>query len=348
MKDAKLAMVSVKASMWGARKKISTTEISGKLKEGESLPPDAIATAGSKAIFPKEYIGAVAQAKNRLLSWMAKNGIVTSSTTAVIPYALKAEFMDVAKECEEHFKAGVNKIINDYDYELSAYASKWPEWSDFILRSAMKKEQIQDKYSWKTRAQPYTTFEDDENSLHDELVSDLFVQMSEDMFDYFEKVITNDKITARGVGRLSDTIDKLKSFAFLSPKLMPLALFMEGKIKEARDLQDLTDPESPIAGQAKRIIEKMIIVMSNEKKLAIMAEELAKNAEYDAVGNLIDDSIIDLFAKADSVKAQEVNDNESKIVLRDDIVIVDDLSSENSSNIDLFVDEMQTSSYEII
>jgi hypothetical protein len=305
MKDVKLALATVNCSMWAGRKQIKDVEYTGKLKEGETLPPADIATIGSKSIFPKAKISDVAKPKAKAMIWLRENGIMLNATSAVIPYGKTEEFKNLMSELQEEFGQKVNKLISEYDDSLKAYAASYPEWSNFILGSAMSKEKIAGKYSFKRRVQPYTTFDDSDVALHEELVQDFLEQISDDMMVYFDVLIKSEKITVRGVEKIQMLIDKIRSFSFLSPKMMPLVVFMEGKLKEAQAMQDLKDPTKPISGEAKRIIEKMVIVMSNTKKLQLMVDELLVDVSYDAFGNLIDDSVKDVFSEADQLMAQK-------------------------------------------
>jgi hypothetical protein len=305
MKDVKLALVTVNCSMWAGRKQIKDVEYTGKLKEGEKLPPATIATIGSKSIFPKAKISDVAKPKAKAMIWLRENGIMLNATSAVIPYDKAEEFKNLMSELQKEFGQKVNKLISEYDDSLKNYAASYPEWSNFILGSAMSKEKIAGKYSFKHRVQPYTTFDDSDMALHEELVQDFLEQISDDMMVYFDSLLKSEKITVRGVEKIQMLIDKIRSFSFLSPKMIPLVVFMEGKLKEAQAIQDLKDPNKPISGEAKRIIEKMVVVMSNTKKLQLMVDELLVDVSYDAFGNLIDDSVKDVFSEADKLMAKK-------------------------------------------
>jgi hypothetical protein len=324
---AEMVLVTLNASLWAARKSMKDTDITEKFKEGEHLPPKEVATVGSKSIFPRKYIQAVLKQKNRALIWMKSKGITADAKTAIIPMELRQEARDVLDSCKSDFFKAVDEILMNYDDSLIKYAEHYPEWREFILNSAMSLEQIQDKFSFSFRLMPFATWEGEEEELCKEFYIQLLEQTAEELSDYNFNVLSGaDKITERGVNKINDLVAKIKSFSFLDPNLLPLALFLEKSIKEARQMQDAVDPNSPITGEAKKRVQKLLSIMSDPKVLVRICEELVKNGSYDVVGNFQGSSVNDFVSHVES--SEEDDDVQEGLEFSDDIDtgVIDDLS----------------------
>jgi hypothetical protein len=129
-----LVVILLNISLWQGRKKLRTEDLEEKGVLTTSLPPEKLASLGSKRIVSPDAVNVFMAIKRR-----AERACLAVGTRFMGGYAvpedrmpaLQAELEAIAKE----FEVEKTKFLAQYETTVTAWADENPEWRDAILRS---------------------------------------------------------------------------------------------------------------------------------------------------------------------------------------------------------------------
>lgn len=129
-----LVVILLNISLWQGRKKLRTEDLEEKGVLTSSLPPEKLASLGSKRIVSPDAVNVFMAIKRR-----AERACLAVGTRFMGGYAipeekmptLQAELESMARE----FEIEKAKFIREYETTVSVWADENPEWRDAILRS---------------------------------------------------------------------------------------------------------------------------------------------------------------------------------------------------------------------
>ncbi len=129
-----LVIIMLNISLWQGRKKLRNEDLEEKGIATSSLPPEKLASLGSKRIVSPDAVNVFMALKRR-----AERACLAVGTRFMGGYAIPEEKMPTLQAeldaIESEFELEKAKFIAQYDVTINAWANENPEWREAILRA---------------------------------------------------------------------------------------------------------------------------------------------------------------------------------------------------------------------
>ena len=225
--DSLLAL-NLDISLWSARKKLQAEDFGG-----ATLPPEDLASLGSKKIADPESLRIFSTLKSRAFNFLDRHGVRFMGGWA-IPEA-KADIIirelmnirDLFLEEKERFLAG-------YDESIQAWVEKHDSWGDIIRNSTVSSDYVRSRidFRWQLyKVAPVMQHADNavvlEAGLAEEVTNlgnTLFAEIAKEAADIWKRVYDGKtEVTHKALSPLRTLHSKLVGLAFVEPHVMPAA-----------------------------------------------------------------------------------------------------------------------------
>ena len=187
--------LNLNISLWSARKKLTVEDFGG-----VELPPDDLASLGSKKICDPVRINVFTKLKARAVNLLDKHGVRFLSGWA-IPEDKAGEIIQGLCEIRDEFLMEKQSFLNDYDTAIAAWIQKHPSWASIIENSTVSREYVDLRmgFHWQLyRVFPAAGLESDiamtESGLHEEvenLGNTLFSEIAKEASEVWKMVKRN-------------------------------------------------------------------------------------------------------------------------------------------------------------
>lgn len=221
----KTVFVRLDFTLWSGRAKLRREDI----PDADKLPPDELASLGSKRLFDPAKLRPFGALKSRAHSLLEKNGIKFCGGYAVSHDkidALNAALQDIWIE----FEQAKQDFCNNYSTEAQEWLDRHPDWAD-ILRNAMPLPHEMPHrfhYSWQMfKIDPATTnYIAQGNDSHDniyEMGETALAEICQMAKEIYERTFA-DKVELKGKSFLpiKRLIDKVDAVSFVHPRLLSI------------------------------------------------------------------------------------------------------------------------------
>jgi hypothetical protein len=141
----KLVCVHLDVHLWGARKKLSIDDL--KKVDTGSIPPETLASLGSKRIFPKEPLQPLHAIKKRAERLCLAGGTRFMGGVAV-PAAKKTDIASTLDELQRQFQSEVDKLMSHYDSALDDFVADFPEWEYMLRDAVLSSAEVREKFAF--------------------------------------------------------------------------------------------------------------------------------------------------------------------------------------------------------
>jgi len=184
--------LNLNINIWSARAKLTAEDF------GETeLPPDELASLGSKKICDPEKLKAFSKLKKRAIMMLDRNGVRFLSGWA-IPEEKAGDIIAERCRIRDEFLAEKASFIASYDLAIEDWINAHPAWSSIIAGSTVSREYVEKRIdiSWQLyRVMPVMGIDSvqamEESGLHEEvenLGGTLFYEITKDATDIWKKV----------------------------------------------------------------------------------------------------------------------------------------------------------------
>lgn len=212
-------------SLWSGRGKLVAEDIG---IDENLLPPQALASLGSKRLISKEDIKPIEKAKRKIMREIANGGLNFLNGFAFPRDRAEQKALLLDKLVREAEKVR-DKFVQDFDAKAKAWQEKFPDWAHIISAALPTKEKLATKIAFSYQAFLAGKPEDKllAKRLEDQaggLAGTLWAEIESEAIDFVKKSFGGQRnsATQRTIKPVLRMVDKLDGLAFLDHRVGPL------------------------------------------------------------------------------------------------------------------------------
>ena len=225
--DSLLAL-NLNISLWSARKKLQAEDFGG-----ATLPPEDLASLGSKKIADPESLRIFSTLKSRAFNLLDRHGVRFMGGWA-IPEAKADIIVRELMNIRDLFLEEKDRFLSGYDESIQAWVEKHDAWGDIIRNSTVSSDYVRSRidFRWQMyKVAPVMQHSDNtvvlESGLAEEVTNlgnTLFAEISKEAGEIWRRVYDGKtEVTHKALSPLRTLHSKLVGLAFVEPHVMPAA-----------------------------------------------------------------------------------------------------------------------------
>ena len=221
--DSLLAL-HLEVNIWTARKKLSPEDFAG-----ATLPPEDLASLGSKRVCDPEALRVFGTLKARAVSLLDRHGVRFLGGWA-IPESQADAIVTELEQILRDFNAAKEDFLSRYDESVRDWIAKHSGWEQIIADSTVSADYVRSRmgFIWRLyRIVPPDPADPVMEGLKDEVVSlgeTLFGEVSKAATEAWHKCFAGKtEITRKALSPLKTIHQKLSGLSFVEPRVSPVA-----------------------------------------------------------------------------------------------------------------------------
>ena len=225
--DSLLAL-NLDISLWSARKKLQAEDFGG-----ATLPPEDLASLGSKKIADPESLRIFSTLKSRAFSMLDRHGVRFLGGWA-IPEAKADQIIHELMNIRDLFLEEKERFLSGYDESIRAWVEKHDSWGDIIRNSTVSSDYVRSRidFRWQMyKVAPIMQHTDTsvvlEAGLAEEVTNlgnTLFAEIAKEAADIWKRVYAGKtEVTHKALSPLRTLHSKLVGLAFVEPSILPVS-----------------------------------------------------------------------------------------------------------------------------
>lgn len=302
----RLLALNLTVNLWSARRKMSAEDMGG-----VNLPPEDLASLGSKRIADPETLKIFGTLKARAVTFLDRHGIRFMCGWA-IPEEQAGEIVQELVKIWDEFLAAKEAFLADYDQSIQAWIEKHRKWGDIIRNSVVGPDYVRARmdFRWQMfKVAPLMEHEDTTAMLESGLVeevtnlgSTLFEEIAHDADDMWKRVYQGrTEVTHKALSPLKTMRDKLLGLSFVEPHVTPVADIIQLAINRM-------PPKGNISGAELLLLQGLVCLLRDSDALLTQSQTLMEGyGPASVLDGLLDGAVVS-DARADV--PQEVADTE--------------------------------------
>ncbi len=224
-----LVVVNLDIHIWTARKKLVPLDMGG-----AELPPEDLASLGSKRICNPEDLRTFGTLKARAVNMLERNGIRFLSGWAVPETRMDAIGIELAAIRDE-FNASKETFLQRYEQSVQDWIAKHPQWGNIIANSIVSEEYVRSRMDFRWQMFKVQSPDTAAGALKDDLQHDVDT-LGTTLFDEVAKAAGEawhrcyagkTEITRKALSPLKSIYDKLMGLTFVEPRVAPVAELLD-------------------------------------------------------------------------------------------------------------------------
>jgi hypothetical protein len=221
--DSLLAL-HLEVNIWTARKKLSPEDFAG-----VTLPPEDLASLGSKRVCDPEALRVFGTLKARAVSLLDRHGVRFLGGWAIPENQADAIVTELGQILQD-FNAAKEDFLSRYDESVRDWIAKHAGWEQIIADSTVSADYVRSRmgFLWRLyRIVPPNPADPVMEGLKDEVVSlgqTLFGEVSKAATEAWHKCFAGKtEITRKALSPLRTIHQKLSGLSFVEPRVFPVA-----------------------------------------------------------------------------------------------------------------------------
>ena len=258
-----LLVVNLDVHIWSARRKLQPLDLGN-----ADLPPEELASLGSKRICNPEELKNFATLKARAVSVLERNGIRFLNGFAV-PETRMDEINNELSIIRDEFNQAKNAFLLRYEQSVQEWIAKHPDWAEIIANSVVGEDYVRSRMDFRWQMfRVASPPEADPGVMRDNLTEDV-LNLGGTLFEEIAKAATETwhrcyagktEITRKALSPLKSIYDKLMGLTFIEPRVSPVAeLISTALVNIPR--------RGPITGGTLLMLQGLVALLRNPKDL---------------------------------------------------------------------------------
>ena len=223
-----LLVVNLDIHIWTARKKLVPLDLGG-----AELPPEDLASLGSKRVCNPEDLRSFTTLKARAVSVLERSGIRFLSGWAV-PDTRIDDIMRELAVIRDEFNAAKESFLQRYEQSVQDWIARHPQWGNIIAGSTVSEEYVRSRLDFRWQvfqvAQPEAVDRNMDNLKEDidRLGGTLFDEIAKAAGEAWHRCYAGKtEITRKALSPLKAMYDKLMGLTFVEPRVAPVAELLD-------------------------------------------------------------------------------------------------------------------------
>ena len=269
-----LLALNLNVSLWSARRKMNQEDLGG-----AELPPDDLASLGSKRIADPENLKIFGTLKARAFNYLDRHGVRFMSGWA-IPEEKAGEIVQELLRIRSDFQKEKEVFLADYDQNVQAWIEKHHQWGEIIRNSTVGPDYVRNRmdFRWQLyKVAPLEQHNDNTAVLEAGLAEEvqglggtLFGEVAKSAEDIWRRVYHGKtEVTHKALSPLRTLHAKLTGLSFVEPHVAPVADIVQTALLRMPKKGNITGPDllllqglvcllkdsTALVGHAQKIIE---------------------------------------------------------------------------------------------
>ena len=289
-----LLALNLTISLWSARKKMTPEDFGG-----VALPPEDLASLGSKRVADPETLKIFSTLKSRIFSYLDRHGVRFMSGWAIPEDKADLIIQELLAVKDEFMKAK-SDFLADYDQSLQAWLEKHKEWAAIIQNSIVSSDYVRARmdFRWQLyKVAPITGEDNQQAALASGLAEEvtglgqtLFGEVAKSAEEIWKKVYAGkSEVTHKALSPLKTLHAKLIGLSFVEPHVAPVADIILAAINRM-------PKKGTITGTNLLLLQGLVCLLKDTDNLVAQAQGLLTGFGAD--------SILDALLQPISVKAE--------------------------------------------
>ena len=223
-----LLALNLNVSLWSARRKMSQEDLGG-----AELPPEDLASLGSKRIADPENLKVFGTLKARAFNYLDRHGVRFMAGWA-IPEEKAGEIVQEMLNIRAQFQKEKQAFLADYDQNVQAWIEKHHQWGEIIRNSLVGSDYVRARmdFRWQLyKVSPLEQHADNTAVLEAGLAEEvqglggtLFDEVAKSADDIWRRVYHGKtEVTHKALSPLRTLHAKLTGLSFVEPHVAPVA-----------------------------------------------------------------------------------------------------------------------------
>ncbi|MBI9113194.1 DUF3150 domain-containing protein [Maridesulfovibrio ferrireducens] len=214
--------LNLDVNIWSARKKLTPADFGG-----SQLPPEELASLGSKRICNPEELRIFGTLKSRAVNMLDRHGIRFLGGWGV-PEKVADEIVKELEDIQKDFFAANEDFLNRYDEAVQDWIKQYPGWEKLIGSSTVSAEYVRSRMGFKWQFFKLSAPEKGsvKKGLKEEinkLGGTLFDEIAKTATDTWNKCYAGKvKVTHKALSPLRSIHSKLNGLSFVDPRVLPI------------------------------------------------------------------------------------------------------------------------------
>ncbi len=317
-----LLALNLDISLWSARKKLSPEDFNH-----VDLPPDELATLGSKRIAPPESLRIFGTLKARAFNYLDKHGVRFMSGWA-IPEEKAADIVRELISIRDEFVVAKEQFLIEYDKTIQDWVEKHQEWGTIIANSIVSPDYVRARmdFKWQMyKVAPVIQHVEEDAVMHSGLTEEvenlgqtLFGEVSRTANDIWNRVYAGKtEVTHKALSPLKTLHAKLTGLSFVEPHVAHVSHIIHTALLHM-------PKRGPILGDKLLTLQGLVCLLRDTDALLLHAQRCISNADTNSILNgLLQHNTI---TTQDNISAEE-NMEDTEIIPMPDIPTVTHIPS---------------------
>ena len=302
----KLMALHLDVNIWSARKKLSPEDFA----HDAVLPPDDLASLGSKRICDPEGLRVFGMLKSRAVNLLDRHGIRFLGGWASAEDQAENIVADLHL-IEAEFSAAKEAFLTRYDQSVQEWIDKHEEWERIIADSVVSAEYVRSRigFAWKLyRIQPPDPSDPIMAGLKSEvdgLGQTLFGEVSKVATEAWHKCFAGKtEITRKALSPLRTIHQKLTGLSFVEPRVSPVAELIQTSF-------DSLPKRGRIDGANLLMLQGLVSLLRDTDALVEHGQKIMDGTSST--------EILSLLVEGQGDRALDTTDNDSVEIVADDM-----------------------------
>jgi hypothetical protein len=270
--------------IWSARRKLTPEDFSH-----AKLPPEQVASLGSKKICDPEELRVFGTLKSRAVSVLNRHGVKFIGGWA-IPEGRADSIIQELESIEADFLKAKKDFIANYDKSIKKWIKDNPGWENIIAGSTVSAEYVANRLSfqWQVfKVQNPDPRSDSKlsrglNKQVEGLADALFCDLAKSADEAWKKSYLNKtELTRRALSPLRNMLQKLDDMSFVEPRVTPVSSLI-------RVALDKLPKRGAIIGPDLLMLKGLVSLLTDTKNLLRYSNDI--------INGKSENSILDAFA----------------------------------------------------
>jgi hypothetical protein len=225
-----LTAVNLSVAIWSARQKLTAEDFGG-----VELPPEELASLGSKKICDPDRLKVFTTLKARAVNQLDKIGVRFLGGWVIPDYQTQFIY-DRLLEVKNDFLTAKDDFLSNYDLAVKSWVDKHPGWERLIAESPVSIEHVCKRLSfnwqfYKVVPSGHNLASDDLETEVENLGSTLFGEIAKEAHMVWNKVYAGKtEVSHKALSPLRAMKQKLSGLSFVEPRVAPIADLIEAAI----------------------------------------------------------------------------------------------------------------------
>ena len=267
-----LLALNLSISLWSARRKMTAEDLGG-----AQLPPEDLASLGSKRIADPESLRIFGTLKCRAFSFLDRHGVRFMSGWA-IPEEKAGDIVEELIRIRDEFQQAKDAFLADYDRSIQAWIAKHRQWGDIIQGSTVGPDYVRARMDFRWQLYRVAPLQEHPNEtavleagLAEEVTglgSTLFNEIARAADDIWRRVYEGKtEVTHKALSPLRTLHNKLTGLSFVEPHVAPVADIIQTALKRL-------PAKGNINGADLLMLQGLVCLMRDSDALVLHAQKL--------------------------------------------------------------------------